>query len=124
MSRITCGLLAVGLLAVSLPILTITTIGARAAPLSGAAQDSSIDTTANAPTDFSSARRDRRRHDARMGTARTGGTQVGTAQVGGSSRQDWNEYVEGSRHPCNRPCWGERVRGRVWTGQIGGAPLR
>jgi hypothetical protein len=56
MSRTTCGIFAAGLLAVSLPILTMTTIGARAAPLSGATQDSSIDTAANTPTDFSSAR--------------------------------------------------------------------
>ena len=122
MSRTTCGLLAAGLLAVSLPILTITTNGACAAPLSSAAQHSSIDTTA--PTDFSSARRDRRRHDARKATTRTGGPQVGTAQVGGSSRQDWNEHVGGSRHPCNRPCWGENVNGQPWAGQTGGAPQR
>jgi beta/gamma crystallin len=54
MSRTTCGLLAAGLMAVSLPILVTTTIGARAAPLSGAAQDSAMDTPASEPTDFSS----------------------------------------------------------------------
>src|SRR5215470_12382378 len=54
MSRTTCGFLAAGLLAVSLPILATTTIGARAAPLSGAAQDSAMDTPASESTDFSS----------------------------------------------------------------------
>src|SRR6516165_5320402 len=54
MSRTTFGFLAAGVVAVSLPILAMTTIGARAAPLSGATQDSSIDTAANTPTDFSS----------------------------------------------------------------------
>ena len=54
MSRTTCGLLAAGLMAVSLPILATTTIGARAAPLSGAAPDSAMDTPASEPTDFSS----------------------------------------------------------------------
>jgi hypothetical protein len=53
MSRITCGLMAAGLLAVSLPILATATIGARAAPATGAAQDSAIDPP-TAPTDFSS----------------------------------------------------------------------
>jgi beta/gamma crystallin len=54
MSRTTYGFLAAGVLAVSLPILAMTAVGARAAPVSGAAQDSSIDTAANTPTDFSS----------------------------------------------------------------------
>ena len=71
MSRTTCGLFAAGLVAVSLPILTMSTISARAAPVSGAAQDSSIDTTADTPTDFSSRGGGRgggggRRSDARL----------------------------------------------------------
>jgi hypothetical protein len=56
MSRITCGFIAAGLLAVSLPIFAATTGGASAAPVSGASQDPAIDTAANAPTDFSSRR--------------------------------------------------------------------
>jgi hypothetical protein len=55
MSRTTCGLMAAGLLAVSLPILVTTTIGAHAAQAPGASPDSAFD-LATAPTDFSSAR--------------------------------------------------------------------
>ena len=56
MSRTIYGFMAAGLLAVSLPILAATTIGARAAPASGASHDSTIDTSTTEPTDFSSAR--------------------------------------------------------------------
>src|ERR1043166_9455338 len=56
MSKTICGFMAAGLLAVSLPILAATTIGARAAPASGASHDSAIDTPASEPTDFSSRR--------------------------------------------------------------------
>jgi hypothetical protein len=54
MSRTICGFVAAGLLAVSLPILATTTTGARAAPASGASHESTIDTPASQPTDFSS----------------------------------------------------------------------
>ena len=55
MSRTTCGLMTAGLLAVSLPILVTTTIGAHAAQVPGASPDSAFD-AATVPTDFSSAR--------------------------------------------------------------------
>jgi hypothetical protein len=56
MTRTTCRFLTAGLLAVALPILATTTIGARAAPTSGASHHSGIDTPASEPTDFSAAR--------------------------------------------------------------------
>jgi Beta/Gamma crystallin len=81
MSRTTCGFLAAGLLAVSLPILAMTTIGARAAPLSGAAQDAAMDTPASEPTDFSS--RGGGRGGGGFGGGRGGGGRMGGGGGGG-----------------------------------------
>jgi len=112
MCRTTCGVFAAGLLAVSLPLLSMTTIGARAAPLSGAAPDSSFDTTVNTPTDFSSARGGGRGGGGgghmgggggRMGG---GGGHMGGGRMGGGSRM-------GGGHI------GGRVSGRTGGGRTG-----
>ena len=80
MSRTTCGFVAAGFVAVSLPILVATTIGAGAAPAQGApgaSQDPAVDTTANQATDFSSRR---------GGGGRGGGFRGGGGGRGGGFR--------------------------------------
>jgi Beta/Gamma crystallin len=106
MSRTTCGLLAAGLMAVSLPILATTTIGVRAAPLSGAAQDSAMDTPASEPTDFSS------RGGGRGGGGFGGGGRGGGGGFGGGGRGGGG-FGGGGRG-------GGRVGGGGGGGRVGG----
>ena len=86
MSKTICGFMAAGLLAVSLPILAATTIGARAAPASGASHDSAIDTPASEPTDFSSRRGGGGFGGGRGGGGRGGGFGGGRGGYGGGGR--------------------------------------
>src|SRR5262245_50307276 len=102
MSRTIYGFMAAGLLAVSLPILATTTIGARAAPAAGASQDSGIDTPASEPTDFSSARGGGRGGG---GGFRGGGGRGGGGFRGGGGRGGYG---------------GGRGGGRMSTGRGGG----
>src|SRR5947209_15311265 len=100
MSKTIYGFIAAGLLAVSLPILAATTIGARAAPVSGASHDSAIDTPASEPTDFSSAR----------GGGGRGGGGGGRGGFGGGGR---GGFGGGGR--------GGFGGGRVGGGRVGGS---
>jgi beta/gamma crystallin len=109
MSRTTCGFLAAGLVAVSLPILAMTTVGARAAPLSGAAQDSAIDTTADTPTDFSSARGGGGRGGGGFGGGGRGGGGFGGGRGGGG--------FGGGRHVSG----GRTGGGRTGSARTGGS---
>jgi hypothetical protein len=108
MSKIKCGFMAAGLLAVSLPILAATTIGAGAATVPGAAQDSAIDTPATAPTDFSSARMG---GGGGRGGGFGGGGRGGGGRVGGFG---------GGGRVGGRTGGGGRVGGRTGGGRVGG----
>jgi hypothetical protein len=108
MSKTMFGFLAAGLVAVSLPILAMTTGGARAAPVSGAAQDSSIDTAADTPTDFSSAR----------GGGGRGGGGGGRGGFGGGGRGGGG--FGGGRGGGGRMGAGGRTGGSHVSGRTGG----
>ena len=116
MSRTTCGFIAAGLLAASLPILAATTVGASAAPVPGASQDSAVDAHANAPTDFSS------RGRGGGGGGRAGGGGRGGGRAGGGGRGGGGRF--GGGHGGGGRAGGHahssgRVGGRTGGGRTG-----
>jgi hypothetical protein len=118
MSRSTCGLMAAGLLAVSLPILVTTTIGARAAQVPGASQDFAFDPA----TDFSSARMGGGGGGGRGGGGggRSFGGGGGGGRVGGGGGRVGGGRVGGGRVGTSHARTGTRTGGSRTGSRTGG----
>jgi hypothetical protein len=114
--------MAAGLLAVSLPILATTTIGARGAPVPGAAQDSTIDTPTT-PTDFSSRGGGGGGRGGGGGGGRGGGMGGGGrgGGMGGGGRMGGGGGRTGVSHAHSSGRTGGRTGSRTGSSRTGGS---
>ncbi|HEV2957518.1 MAG TPA: beta/gamma crystallin-related protein [Xanthobacteraceae bacterium] len=124
MSKIACGFIAAGVLAVSLPIFAAATVGTRAAPASGLSHETSTDTPTQ-PTDFSSRGRGgggmRGGGGHRGGGGMRGGGHRGGGGMKGGGHRGGGGMKGGGHHGGGTRVGGTRVGGtRVGGTRVGG----